>query len=313
MSSETDTPTRKPLKLSSSGKLELKKTVDGGQVRQSFPHGRSKTVAVEVKKKRTYTTGARRHGVEAAPEIEVKAPRPATAGARGRGRCRAASHADRSGTAEPPARCWSRPRRTKTSARSPPPRMRVCCRAFRARDAPSSTAAAARKKSARQPKDAAAQGARNGRRSGGPGSAGCGQRAADGAERDAGWPRCAACRPHASVRRPWRRSDAEEEEDVAAPHHRPSPSCAPSRRRRAVGEDQRGASRRQDVGDAGPRFREWRASAVAGGLPSPDRKRKARHDDGQPAAAESAARSCRCPRRLLFRNWPAVWLSAAPT
>ncbi|HVI87046.1 MAG TPA: translation initiation factor IF-2, partial [Dongiaceae bacterium] len=58
MSSDTDTPTRKPLKLSSPGKLELKKTVDGGQVRQSFPHGRTKTVAVEVKKKRTYAPGA---------------------------------------------------------------------------------------------------------------------------------------------------------------------------------------------------------------------------------------------------------------
>lgn len=73
MSSDTDTPTRKPLKLSSSGKLELKKTVDGGQVRQSFPHGRSKTVAVEVKKKRTYTTGAGGKAAEAVPEIEVKA------------------------------------------------------------------------------------------------------------------------------------------------------------------------------------------------------------------------------------------------
>ncbi len=76
MSSDTDTPTRKPLKLSSPGKLELKKTVDGGQVRQSFPHGRTKTVAVEVKKKRTYTTGATGKLAEAAPEVEVKAPAP---------------------------------------------------------------------------------------------------------------------------------------------------------------------------------------------------------------------------------------------
>jgi translation initiation factor IF-2 len=76
MSSDTDTPTRKPLKLSSPGKLELKKTVDGGQVRQSFPHGRSKTVAVEVKKKRTYTTGAGGKLAEVAPEVEVKAPVP---------------------------------------------------------------------------------------------------------------------------------------------------------------------------------------------------------------------------------------------
>ncbi|MET1029181.1 MAG: IF-2-associated domain-containing protein, partial [Dongiaceae bacterium] len=71
MSSDTDTPTRKPLKLSSSGKLELKKTVDGGQVRQSFPHGRSKTVAVEVKKKRTYAPGVGGK-MEATPEGEIK-------------------------------------------------------------------------------------------------------------------------------------------------------------------------------------------------------------------------------------------------
>ncbi|TDQ82361.1 translation initiation factor 2 (bIF-2) [Dongia mobilis] len=76
MSSDTETPTRKPLKLSSPGKLELKKTVDGGQVRQSFPHGRTKTVAVEVKKKRTYTTGAGGK-LEVAPEAE--APKPAAA------------------------------------------------------------------------------------------------------------------------------------------------------------------------------------------------------------------------------------------
>jgi translation initiation factor IF-2 len=49
---------KKPLKLSRPGRLELKKTVDAGQVRQSFPHGRSKTVAVEVKRKRTFEAGA---------------------------------------------------------------------------------------------------------------------------------------------------------------------------------------------------------------------------------------------------------------
>ncbi len=41
------------LSLSPRGRLELKKTVDAGQVRQSFSHGRSKVVAVEVRKKRT--------------------------------------------------------------------------------------------------------------------------------------------------------------------------------------------------------------------------------------------------------------------
>src|SRR5215475_2996260 len=80
MSNETETPTRKPLKLSSPGKLELKKTVDGGQVRQSFPHGRTKTVAVEVKKKRTYTQGVGGKMTEVPSEAEQKlglAPAPA--------------------------------------------------------------------------------------------------------------------------------------------------------------------------------------------------------------------------------------------
>jgi translation initiation factor IF-2 len=52
----TDNETgKKPLTLSRPGRLEIKKTVEGGQVKQSFSHGRSKTVTVEVKKKRTFT------------------------------------------------------------------------------------------------------------------------------------------------------------------------------------------------------------------------------------------------------------------
>ncbi len=46
-----------PIKLAP-GKLELKKTVETGQVRQSFSHGRSKVVTVEVRKKRTFAPGA---------------------------------------------------------------------------------------------------------------------------------------------------------------------------------------------------------------------------------------------------------------
>ena len=42
------------------GRLELGKTVDAGSVRQSFSHGRSKTVQVEVVKKRVVTPGAPR-------------------------------------------------------------------------------------------------------------------------------------------------------------------------------------------------------------------------------------------------------------
>ncbi|MBI2241635.1 MAG: translation initiation factor IF-2 [Magnetospirillum gryphiswaldense] len=58
MSDSKDQERKTPLKLSSPGKLELKKTVETGQVRQSFSHGRSKVVTVEVRKKRTFAPGA---------------------------------------------------------------------------------------------------------------------------------------------------------------------------------------------------------------------------------------------------------------
>ena len=48
---------KKPLTLGR-GKLELKKTVETGQVRQSFSHGRSKVVQVERKRKRQFEIGA---------------------------------------------------------------------------------------------------------------------------------------------------------------------------------------------------------------------------------------------------------------
>ncbi len=53
----SDTKTKKPLSLGK-GKLELKKTVETGQVRQSFSHGRSKVVQVERKRKRQFEMGA---------------------------------------------------------------------------------------------------------------------------------------------------------------------------------------------------------------------------------------------------------------
>lgn len=49
-----DKDEKSPLGLSRPGKLELRKTVEAGQVRQSFSHGRSKVVTVEVRKKRTF-------------------------------------------------------------------------------------------------------------------------------------------------------------------------------------------------------------------------------------------------------------------
>ena len=57
MTDTEDSAPKKKLSLSRPGKLELKKTVEGGQVRQSFSHGRSKVVTVEVKKKRTFEAG----------------------------------------------------------------------------------------------------------------------------------------------------------------------------------------------------------------------------------------------------------------
>ena len=45
---------KKKLGLSGKTKLELSKTVRGGTVRQSFSHGRVKSVEVEVKKVRTF-------------------------------------------------------------------------------------------------------------------------------------------------------------------------------------------------------------------------------------------------------------------
>ena len=87
--SETREADSGKLSLAKPKKLELKKTLDGGQVRQSFSHGRSKTVAVEIKKKRSIgrdaspdrTTRLRVRppaAKEAASEETVAAAEPAT-------------------------------------------------------------------------------------------------------------------------------------------------------------------------------------------------------------------------------------------
>src|SRR5262249_46622122 len=56
------------------GKLELKKTVESGQVRQSFSHGRSKVVQVERKRKRQFEMGADGKVQEVkAPSVALKA------------------------------------------------------------------------------------------------------------------------------------------------------------------------------------------------------------------------------------------------
>ena len=78
------------------GKLELKKTVETGQVRQNFSHGRSRMVTVEVRKKRTFAPDAGGHMAEIpaekdpvaeeqvpeederAPDVEVETAAPAS-------------------------------------------------------------------------------------------------------------------------------------------------------------------------------------------------------------------------------------------
>ncbi len=74
--SDNDQDTKRPLSLGRpAGKLELRRPVEAGQVRQSFPHGRSKTVTVEVRKKRA-PAPSHRERAEAPP---AEAAGPATA------------------------------------------------------------------------------------------------------------------------------------------------------------------------------------------------------------------------------------------
>ena len=79
----TEQEQKRPLTLGrSGGRLELRKPVETAQVRQSFSHGRSKTVTVEVRKKRVISPGLPEAGrTEASPAVarEQSAPRPAAA------------------------------------------------------------------------------------------------------------------------------------------------------------------------------------------------------------------------------------------
>ena len=61
---------KRPLTLArAGGRLELRKNVETGQVRQSFSHGRSKTVTVEVRKKRTLGLPPEPGRAEATPAV----------------------------------------------------------------------------------------------------------------------------------------------------------------------------------------------------------------------------------------------------
>jgi translation initiation factor IF-2 len=63
---------KRPLTLRSGGTLGLRRPAETGQVRQSFSHGRSKQVTVEVRKKRVITPGS-------APEAAPAEPAPTVA------------------------------------------------------------------------------------------------------------------------------------------------------------------------------------------------------------------------------------------
>ncbi len=79
MSDTTEQEQKRPLTLGhGGGRLELRKSVETGQVRQSFSHGRSKTVTVEVRKKRAIGPGVSETGrAEPTPAVARDAP-PAT-------------------------------------------------------------------------------------------------------------------------------------------------------------------------------------------------------------------------------------------
>src|SRR5579883_2896007 len=76
MTDNSEQETKRPLSLrpSGGGRLELRKPIETGQVRQSFPHGRSKTVQVEVRRKRAVTPGQPEK-----PEAPQPGAKPATA------------------------------------------------------------------------------------------------------------------------------------------------------------------------------------------------------------------------------------------
>ena len=73
----SDTENEKP-KLGMRAPLGLKRTVETGKVKQSFSHGRSNTVVVEVKRRRVLgPQGAPQEEQTPAPEPVAAAPAPA--------------------------------------------------------------------------------------------------------------------------------------------------------------------------------------------------------------------------------------------
>ncbi len=76
--SETGNSEEKPLSASGRKSLTLKRKVDAGTVRQNFSHGRSKTVVVEKKRRKTIVPAEGGARTRAAPEKAGKAEAPAS-------------------------------------------------------------------------------------------------------------------------------------------------------------------------------------------------------------------------------------------
>jgi translation initiation factor IF-2 len=82
--SDNEQDAKRPLSLGrpGGGRLELRKPIETGQVRQSFPHGRSKTVTVEVRKKRAPPPGQVERAETPSAEAAAPAAQPASQPAR---------------------------------------------------------------------------------------------------------------------------------------------------------------------------------------------------------------------------------------
>jgi translation initiation factor IF-2 len=79
MTDSNEQEQKRPLSLArAGGRLELRKPIETSQVRQSFPHGRSKTVMVEVRKKRVAapTLGERAEAAQPAPRETTPSATP---------------------------------------------------------------------------------------------------------------------------------------------------------------------------------------------------------------------------------------------
>src|SRR5215468_6653495 len=74
----SDTDNEKP-KLGMRAPLGLKRTVETGKVKQSFSHGRSNTVVVEVKKRRILGRPGEAEAPKAEPVVAAPEPAPAPA------------------------------------------------------------------------------------------------------------------------------------------------------------------------------------------------------------------------------------------